>query len=727
MRSTFRSLLSVVVAALAALALSPAPAAAVQLPLKSTAIPKFVDPLPAIPVIDGTLPHTVNMCEFKANVLPSTFVPATPGAVYGGTDVWGYVADAPCPTTPQPTYIGPIVVASRGVPTAMTFVNNLGDSATSRVLFWGTSVDQTLHWADPLNLMCNSMAQPGMLPVAPCNANYSGPIPATVHLHGGEVPPVLDGGPDSWYLSQAAAAKPLYAKHGSAFYSRDNNAAGNYSILTYPNRQEAAPIWFHDHALGATRLNVYAGLAGAYLIHDNAQTLPANLTPLTQVVPLVVQDRMFDVNGQLFFPSVGLNPEHPFWVPEFIGDTIVVNGKAWPYFKVEPKRYRLLFLNGSNARTYTFGFQVPLGRIRPVFWQIGTDGGYLDAPARVPTLTLMPGERADVIVDFSGMLPGDNVLLRNTARAPFPGGAPVSGSTTGSVLQFRVGACLSGLCGVLDNSYNPAAVPVVPIRAATQRIQRLVNPLTGAVVVPVQKTRQLTLNEVMGMKVKLGGVTYPGGPVEILVNNSKWSGLSLGTTVRPDFTANTVGGVTAYVSEVMQEGQTEYWEIVNLTADAHPIHTHLAQFQLSNRQSFDLKNYSVAYALAFPAKVFTPGYGPPLDYNTGLARALGGNPDVTPFLLGAPVPPPANEAGWKDTIMVPPNMVTRFAIRWAPTDTPANTAPALASYPFDTNAKGQGYVWHCHIIDHEDNEMMRPDLVRGNAGAARTFNLGIDY
>jgi FtsP/CotA-like multicopper oxidase with cupredoxin domain len=696
---------------------------AVQVPLNSTAIPQFVDPLPSIQVIDGTVPHTLNMCEFKANVLPTGFVPAA--GVYGGTDVWGYVADGACPTTPQSTYIGPIVVATRGVPTQMTFVNNLGDSATSKVLFWGTATDQTLHWADPLNYMCSSMSQPGMLPAFPCNVNYGGPIPATVHLHGGEVPPVLDGGPDSWFLSQAATSMPSFQKHGSAFYSKDNNVAGNYNILTYPNSQEAAPIWFHDHALGITRLNVYAGLAGAYLIRDPAQNLPANLPPLTQVVPLVIQDRMFDVNGQLFFPSVGINPEHPFWVPEFIGDTIVVNGKTWPYLNIEPRRYRFLFLNGSNARTYSLGFQVPAGRAKPAFWQIGTDGGYLDAPAGVPTLTIMPGERADVIVDFSGLLPGDNVILRNTAKAPFPGGRPPQGGTTANIMQLRVGPCASGLCGVADASYNPALG--TPIRAAGQRIQRLVNPATGAVVVPVQKTRQLTLNEVMGMKVKMGGVQYPGGPLEILVNNTKWSGLSNGTTVRPDFTPNTVGGVAAYVSEVAIEGETEVWEIVNLTADAHPIHTHLAQFQLVNRQPFDLKNYMIAYGLSFPGGLYLPGYGPPLDYATGNGRALGGNPDVTPFLMGAALPPAVNEAGWKDTVMVPPGTVTRFAIRFAPTDMPAGTPAASAYFPFDTNANGQGYVWHCHIIDHEDNEMMRPDLVRGNPAAVRTFIFGINY
>jgi FtsP/CotA-like multicopper oxidase with cupredoxin domain len=148
----------------------------------------------------------------------------------------------------------------------------------------------------------------------------------------------------------------VYKGHG---YYTVPGASVNASLYKYPNVQEAAPIWFHDHTLGATRLNVYAGLAGAYYIVDPTLNLPANLQPVSEVVPLVLQDRMFDTNGQLFFQadSAGgllwaTNPEHPYWSPEFVGDTIVVNGKAWPYLNVQAKRYRFLFLNGSNARTY---------------------------------------------------------------------------------------------------------------------------------------------------------------------------------------------------------------------------------------------------------------------------------------------------------------------------------------------------------------------------------------
>ncbi|HVP10364.1 MAG TPA: multicopper oxidase domain-containing protein, partial [Phycisphaerae bacterium] len=206
---------------------------------------------------------------------------------------------------------------------------------------------------------------------------------------------------------------------------------------------------------------------------------------------------------------------------------------------------------------------------------------------------------------------------------------------------------------------------------------------------------------------------------------TRWDGMRADGTTRADFTAVTVGSITSYYSELPAEGTTEVWEIVNLTADAHPIHTHLTQFQLINREAFDTTAYGAAYDAAFPGGAFIPYYGPPLDYRTGNARALGGNPDITAFLQGGAAPPAGNEAGWKDTVMAPPGMVTRIAVRYAPTDK-AIGDPALF-YPFDPNALGHGYVVHCHILDHEDNEMMRPLAVTPLGGATRTYVQGVDY
>jgi len=715
-----------------------------QIPLAGKLIPQFVDPLPDLEaIVAGADQIELQMTEFRTNVLPANTVPG-----YTGTWVWGYLQPG---QTSRSSYLGPVIVATRGQPTEMKYVNNLGSAATTNVLAYKYSTDQTLHWADPLNgeaNMCNHMVMfPAPGEPAGCDNNYNGPIPAVVHLHGGEVPPQLDGGPDAWFTSDGAYT-------GHAYYSKDGNAAKNYNIYRYPNSQEGAPIWFHDHALGATRLNVYAGLAGGYLLTDPPND-PVNLPPL---VPLVIQDRMFDTNGQLFFPADTAanllwtpNPEHPYWVPEFVGDTIVVNGKAWPFKSVEQKRYTFLFLNGSNARTYEMFLIDPAGVVVPPrLWVIGTDGGYLDAPVQVKKLVIMPGERYQAIVDFAGVPAGTRLILKNTAKTPFPGGAAVQGNTTGQILQFRVVPLTAP-----DTSFNPA---VAGAKVRPTPMVRLVNPATGTLAVPAQKTRQLTLNEVMGMpQAATNPVTgvptnYPGGPLEILVNNTKWNGERINGAsagmytfeTRTDFTLD--GSGKNWISEKPNEGETEVWEIVNLTADAHPIHLHLVQFQLMNRQNFDLAKYSAAYALAFPgggydqmtglpypAGVFIPGFGPPLDYNTGIPRALGGNPDIAAvakgkpmYLKGAPAPPLPEEAGWKDTVTMYPGQVTRIVVRWAPTDLPANTAVASAFFPFDPNG-GHGYVWHCHIIDHEDNEMMRPDIVVPLAGATRTYVKGSHY
>jgi FtsP/CotA-like multicopper oxidase with cupredoxin domain len=701
----------------AVFALGAAAQAQVQTPLPASAIPQFVDALPIPAIVSGESDLTLRMCEFKANVLPTgTFAPGLAPETW----VWGY-SPGPCPQATQPTYIGPVIVARRHTPTRVTFLNELGTTATSNLLAYTRSTDQTLHWADPLNAEANHCAHmarmsPGQPPTGECAANYAGPIPAVVHLHGGEVPPQLDGGPDAWFTSDGAVK-------GHGYYSYPGTGLANDAVYRYPNTQEAAPIWFHDHTLGATRLNVYAGLAGGYLITDPPND-PANLPP---IVPLVIQDRTFDTTGQLYFhagvPFVP-NPDHPYWVPEFTGDTVAVNGKVWPFFNVEPRRYRFLFLNGSNARTYELFLTNPLTKVNgPALWQVATDGGYLDYPVRIDPnapkpqlqrLVIMPGERADVIIDFAGLVPGTSLVVKNVAKTPYPNGATVPGSTLGRILQFRV---VAG-SGAADTTYNPAGG--APLRTA---LVRLVNPAAGVLapgVTPSVK-RQLTLNEIMGMPTVVGGVAYPGGPLEVVLNNTKWSGVRPDGSVRADFTPVTVGNVTTYYSELPGEGTTEVWEIVNLTADAHPIHTHLTQVQVLNRQGFDVGKYLAAYTAAFGGAAMPDGFGPPADYGVPNADgALGGNPAVGPFLKSVPSPPAANEAGWKDTVIMLPGQVTRIAVRFAPTDRPVGD-PELF-YPFEPNG-GHGYVWHCHIIDHEDNEMMRPYAVRP-LDVPRTF---VDY
>ncbi len=691
-----------------------AAAAVTQTPIQGRAIPKFIDPLPLLDlaggpvktlVDDGVSTIQMHIREFLANVMPSTFAPQAGGS-YGGTWVWGYVPGASAPTGVQGTYTGPVIVATRRVPTKIKYVNDLGSGSTSRLPFWVNATDLTLHWADPQNAEANACAMAvsaGQPPSAACAGHYDGPIPVVTHLHGGEVPAIYDGGPNSWFTNNG-----VYRGH--AYHSYDGDLSS--PTYVYPNTQEAAMIWFHDHALGLTRLNVYAGLAGAYVLKDDNLSLPTGLHPLglqqgnggrvDYIIPMVLQDRSFDVNGQLFFPNTGINPEHPYWVPEFVGDTIVVNGKVWPYLNVEPRRYRFLFLNGSSARTYElFLVNTSANSAGPPIWQIGTDGGYLDIPVQLNAtqkLLMMPGERADVIVDFKNFA-GQTLLLRNTGNTPFPKGGPPNGSTLGQIVQIRVGAG-----PVSDLSYNPAG----GAQLRTPMIRLSNYPPTGALAAGVQinRTRQLTLNEVL---------SPAGEPLEVLVNNTKYSGVQEGGTIRNDFTKLTDNGIDEYYSELPHEGETELWEIVNMTADAHPIHSHLIQIQILNRQSFNTNKYQKAYDAAFPGGLFIPGYGPPLDYNTGNSRALGGNPDIRPYLQGPVRPAEPNEAGWKDTMVMYPGEVTRFVARYAPTDKSIDD-PNLF-YPFEPCPGNSDFVWHCHIIDHEDNDMMRPFHVIPKAGA----------
>jgi len=654
-----------------------------QVPLAGKAIPKYLDPLPhfagvrfdATPYTTSANPLVVTMEEFQQPVLPSTFVYPAP---FTGTYVWGYDVGGV-----GAHYPGFTVEANRGTPTFMKYVNNLPISPFLQQYLW---VDQTLHWAMP-QVTGNPLVDP-----------YTGSPPAVAHLHGGEVLSDYDGGPDQWFTPDGI--------QGLGYRSAVPGLT-NAAVYEYPNQQDGATLWFHDHTLGATRINVYAGLAAFYFLRDptlERADLPGSAADSTVTEPstgrtykpeieIAIQDRMFDTNGQLYFPNLGINPEHPFWIPEFLGDTIVVNGKTWPFLEVEPRRYRFRLVDGSNARFYELSLMdIISGLAGPPFWQIGSDGGLLDAPARIASpakLLLGPGERADVIVDFSAFA-GTTLRLKNSARAPYPKGAPPDAQTVGQIMEFRVGTVLSG---GPDNSYNPSTL-------ASPRVSAIapLNPAAALV------TRQLTLNEVMGM----------GGPLEVLVNNTKWAGHRMtGANTHvpiPGFTPDAQGN---YLSELPRVGSTEVWQIINLTADSHPIHLHLVQFQLVSRRPFQASKYIKAYNAAFPGGgydhmtmapyppgVYIPAYGPPLDYFTPNGDgALGGNPAVSGFLQGKARLPGANETGWKDTFIMHPGEVTTIVARWAQQDS--------GPYPFDATT-GPGYVWHCHIVDHEDNEMMRP-------------------
>jgi len=678
-----------------------------QLPLNPGVILRYVDPLPhfAYPGtrVDATEPWTPLTVEAMAldlqalstgTVLPNGTIV---GPAAGLTHVWGYRVSNGM-VTRGPHWPGFTVEAKRGAPLNVLYLNNLEESYDAVNI----AVDQTLHWA---------MSMGGMMNMEP----YTGPVPVCFHLHGGEVPSWSDGGPNAWYTPMGMMAGP--------------SALTN--VYRYPNTQESATLWFHDHALGATRTNVYAGLAAFYLLRDDSDDalhLPGwsgdglvqekdrvtgadHGVPYPPEIEIALQDRMFDQNGQLYFPAVGDNlMDHPYWLPEFFGDIMTVNGKTWPYLSVAPRKYRFRILGGSNARFYELFLQdVATKAPGPAIQIIGTDGGFLDAPvvldpALKQKLVMAPGERYDVIIDF-GSIPNPTPgvpqvwTLVNKGNAPYPKGTMPNPQDVGQIMQFVVNGTLVGA----DNS-------VVTGRATP--LEKLVNFATATPAVPFQKQRQLTLNEVMGM----------GGPLEVLVNNTKWSGHS--TRPYGDFMDDPSGLTSDGFSEIPTEGETEVWQIINLTVDGHPIHLHLAQFQLVSRQTFNVTKYMRTYNKAFVAAGFPNGFeggwGPPLHYLTGKdpnnkqwTTFLGGNPDVTLFLTGPARPADPQERGWKDTFIMLPGEVTTVIVRWAPQDA---TASGKNYYDFDPSG-GPGYVWHCHIVDHEDNEMMRPTYVYASEDA----------
>jgi bilirubin oxidase len=459
-----------------------------------------------------------------------------------------------------------------------------------------------------------------------------------------------------------------YATKGSEFDQIPGMPAEpGAAVFQYPNDQRATTLWYHDHTMGMTRLNVYAGPAGFYLLRGGNSDLTHGELPSGKYeIPLLIQDRAFNADGSLFFPDnrayfEGLTPDQlqipfipettltggtsdvaPIWNPEFFGDTIVVNGKTWPFLNVEPRKYRLRLLNGSDSR---FFILTTSGKTPLTFWQIGADGGFLPAPAAQSQLLIAPAERADVIVDFSAYKPGTTITLQNIAPdEPFGGGLPgvdfasANPKTTGKILQFRV---VKGT--TQDTSSNPAtlALPYAPRLG------------------PASNVRQVSLNEQVSQTVFVttddnGNIiestdpaAEPFGPTEAALGILRADGIPVALEFMDAVTENPALGAT------------EVWEIYNFTADAHPIHIHLVQFEVIDRQQLvtDAEGMSEPPARPIP---------------------------------GTNRPPEVWETGTKDTVVVYPGEVARVKAKF--------------------DMLGQ-YIWHCHILSHEDNEMMRPYYV----------------
>ncbi len=685
-----------------------------QVPIDPESIPKFVDFLPhfaGMRVKAGQSSNLIIKAVQTEQVAVSTGTHLDNGIV--GTDpdvgkgkyfVYSISSDGGNKWT-LPLWPSFTIEAQRNRELNVEVRNELHDLSYQDV---NITVDQTIMM-DGVPLTGNPDTDP-----------YTGPVPIALHLHGGEVGSASDGGPHSWFT-------PGYTLKGKGWEQ------GVGPVLHYPNKQEAATLWYHEHSqLGLTRVNVYAGMAGFYFLRgldeENARLpgwskddLVREVTPGGKVsdalhpqpylpeIEIVIQDRMFDTKGQLYYPVDPPNPDvHPFWSPEFFGDVITVNGKTWPYLSVAPRKYRFHFLDGSNARFYNLWLQdLDANKPGPSLIQIGTDGGMLDSPVTIDpvagkTLLLGPGERADIIIDFSAMAPGTVLTLMNDANTPFPDGDPVQAGTTDRIMQFVVnGEMISRLKSDLPGTDRST----VPENLRTGSLTKLTD-FKGGINSEPDLVRQLTLNEVMS----------DNGPLMVLINNSRFEEMP------------GMMGMFVEVTEKPVEGTVEKWQLINMTMDAHPMHMHLVQFQLVSRQKFHEMHYMHNYMMSFTGVnggmegMYMGGEGPPFEYDVKNSDgAVGGNPSVSGYLDGPVKMPEANERGWKDVIIAYPGEVTTYLVRYAPTNLPVKWPKQLSLYPFDPSS-GPGYVWHCHIVEHEDNDMMRPLNLEANPSRGKFKN-----
>jgi FtsP/CotA-like multicopper oxidase with cupredoxin domain len=629
-------------------------------------VPKYVTPMLIPPVMPkaGTVKlkggknadsYEISMRQFSQQILPAG-IPAT--------TVWGYGAVKSASKRGLLLHNAPslTIEAMWNRPVRVKWINDLVD-ASGNYLPHLLPVDPTLHWANPPGGIAGRDMRPEFNETP---GRYTGPVPIVTHVHGAVgVGDESDGYAEAWYLPAANGIPAGYATEGTWYNFFAGKAASKFGVswgpgfatFQYPNKNRASTIWYHDHALGMTRLNVYAGPAGFYLIRGGpagddavldsrfgtAAVLPSPAPKANDKfppnktyyeIPIAIQDRSFNDDGSLFYPAgrdffdeftgpfIPDSNVSPIWNPEFFGNMIMVNGNTWPFQRVEQRRYRLRFLNGCQSRFLILDFNdIPGVEV----WQIGNEGGFLAAPVNLTAtngnrLLMGLAERADMIVDFSNVPVGNYVLANVGPDEPFGGGVPgvdfpvANPASTGQVFEFRV---------------VPAVAP-----DPTTPPQFLVLPAIAPLPAPAT-TRPLALIEMMS--------NVHDGPSEAVLGNVE-SGMAMDKHWAEP------------VSENPTVGDTEVWELYNFTADAHPMHVHEVTFEVVNRQALELD--------------------PPT-----------GEPVQPVELSGAPRPPEAWESGLKDTVIAYPGEVTRLKAKF---DTP-----------------GQ-FVWHCHIVEHEDNEMMRP-------------------
>ena len=651
-----------------------------QLPggsLDPLSVPKYQTPMLIPPVMPkapsglgkggpGVDYYEIGLRQFQQQILPPG-LPATTVWGYGPARATGRKADR---ITNAPSLT---IEAIQGRPVRVKWINELMD-ANGNYLPHLLPVDPTLHWANPPGGTAGRDTRPAFTSTP---GAYTGPVPMCTHVHGAVgVGDESDGYAEAWYLPAANNIPAGYATEGTWYDFFAGKAAANFgaawgsgfAIFQYPNANRASTIWYHDHTLGMTRLNVYAGPAGFYIIRggpdgdaaviDTRFGTPAVLPgpapkendkfPPNKTyyeIPIAIQDRSFNTDGSLFYPDTreffdGIVSPYippagafsPIWQPEFFGNMMMVNGNTWPFQTVEQRRYRLRFLNGCQSRFLILDFNnIPGVEV----WAIGNEGGFLAAPVNLTAtngnrLLMALAERADVIVDFTNV-PVGNYVLNNVGPDEPYGGLPIDPAaladpdSTGQIMQFRVVA-------------SPNPDPTTP----PQFLQ-----FPAIVPLPAESvTRPLALLEEAGFGLDADDHVVEG-PVEAV----------LGTVAGDPNVAPGVWTKRLWMDTVTENpavGATEVWEIYNATGDAHPMHIHEIVFEVVNRQDILV------------------------DEDTQQVQVVPGS---------VPTPPESWETGFKDTVTAYPGQVTRVRAQF--------------------NTPGQ-FVWHCHIVEHEDNEMMRP-------------------
>lgn len=559
-------------------------------------------------------------------------------------------------------HLGPVIEAHSGVRTTLTYRNEISTHPLA------ADIDTSLHGLDE---------------------SVRTRVPTSMHLHGGVTEPASDGHPEQLSLP------------------------GQGHVHHFDNRQEAAGLWYHDHAMALTRLNVYAGLAGGYLLRDRFDTgrpdNPLGLPAGAFEIPLVMQEKILRADGSASIRSTPIVPQG-HWEGGAVGDVGVVNGVIWPTAEVARGLYRLRMINAASFSNWMLHFSRPLD-----VWVIGMEGGLLPAPAKVDRFRLGPGERIDVLVDFGALAPGETVELLNAEEAA-PQAAFIGAVRLPRLMRFRATAATG------HNRPVPAT-----LRGGPGQPPALTPPVRP------QAVRNVSLSQPSDVRIP---------PSMMSLNNLRWSTEQI---------------------EMPRQGSVEQWNIVNATPDPHPIHIHLVHFQVLARQAVDILAMCLRQPQPPTGIKWTPDPDPfvvgparsPEPWEAGMkdtvicdansvtrilvhfptADELGFDPDASfpaAVTIGGTDPAGHAEGIGVGSVTIPDAAGSAGAhpgpaaggggghaghhagphTGAAPLghtvdrlggDFVGSAAPPAAHHRRSTL---QGYVWHCHILDHEDHDMM---------------------